>query len=289
MVEMIIPPRMKDLGGFSVARILPFHKRRMVGPFIFYDVIGPAEFAAGKGIDVRPHPHIGIATVTYLFEGELDHRDSLGTFQTIYPGDVNWMTTGRGMVHSERTGPAARETVSRISGIQSWVALPVDHAETAPDFVHVPSADLPVVEQDGMMAKVIAGHAFGAQSPVETLSPLIYVDIQLAAGASVDIPTDYEERAIVPAMGDVQVDGQQLGTSHMAVLAPGQTLRVTADQPARLMLLGGSAFPEPRHMWWNFVSHDPARIEQAKADWQQMRFEKVPGETEFIPLPDEAE
>jgi redox-sensitive bicupin YhaK (pirin superfamily) len=285
-IRTLIQPRPRDLGGFSVRRVLPAAGTRMVGPFIFFDHMGPADFAPGTGIDVRPHPHIGLATVTYLYDGALLHRDSLGCVQSIEPGAVNWMTAGRGIVHSERTGEALRASGHRIHGIQSWIALPREAEECEPSFRHHDAASLPDFRLDDARLRVIAGHAFGQRSPVTVLSPTLYVDIRLEAGGSLTLPPEHEERAVYLAEGQASVGGTTLGAGQMAVLAPGATVRLAAIQDVRAMLLGGAALDGPRHLWWNLVSSSPERIERAKADWAAGRFPKVPGETEFIPLPE---
>jgi len=287
-VEQVIESRARDLGGFSVARVLPAgRERKLLGPFIFFDHIGPADFAPGEGIDVRPHPHIGLATVTYLFEGELVHRDSVGCVQTIVPGDVNWMTAGRGIVHSERTGEEERARESRLHGIQSWVALPRDAEEAEPEFHHHAAATLPAIERDGVAMRLIAGSAFGETSPVRVHSPLFYLDARMDAGATVDVPDDHPERAVYVATGSLGVAGALYEAGRMLVLAPGAAVTLAAGEPARVMLLGGERMDGDRHIWWNLVSSAEARIERAKADWKAGRFDPVPGETEFIPLPED--
>ena len=286
-LELVIVPRTRDLGdGFEVRRALPHGKRQMVGPFIFFDHIGPAQFAPGTGVDVRPHPHIGLATVTYLFEGELVHRDSLGFLQPIRPGDVNWMTAGRGIVHSERTDPLVRAQGAALHGIQSWVALPRESEEIEPAFVHHPHATLPANEREGVRLRVIAGKAFGLHSPVATRSDTLYVDLHLAPGASLEIPAEHEERALYVAQGELQVADAQVPTGSMAVLDRGAAVAIRALQASRVMLLGGAPMEGPRHIWWNFVSSSSERIEQAKDDWRAQRLGRVPGETDFIPLPE---
>jgi redox-sensitive bicupin YhaK (pirin superfamily) len=279
-----IAGRTRDLGGFSVARVLPAPQRRSLGPFVFFDEMGPADFAPGQGIDVRPHPHIGLATVTYLFAGGLGHRDSLGTVIDIAPGAVNWMTAGRGIVHSERTPPALRAAGHHMHGIQSWVALPVAHAEDAPAFVHHPADTLPVIDLPGGRATVIAGSMFGVTSPVQFPHPIIYAEVRLDAGARVDLPAAWGERGVYPVSGGGMIDGAALAAGSLAVLGADDAVLV-AETPLHAMILGGAPFPEPRHIEWNFVSHSLDRIETAKADWQAGRFPQVPGETEFIPLP----
>lgn len=279
-----IAGRSRDLGGFSVSRVLPSAQRRSLGPFVFFDEMGPADFAPGQGIDVRPHPHIGLATVTYLFAGGLGHRDSLGTVIDIAPGAVNWMTAGRGIVHSERTPPVLRVAGHHMHGIQSWVALPVARAEDAPGFIHHPADTLPAVAMPGVRATVIAGTMFGVTSPVSFPHPIIYAEVQLAAGASLELPTLWGERGVYPVSGEGTVDGMSLTSGALAVLGDGDAVLV-ATTPLHAMILGGAPFPEPRHLEWNFVSHSLDRIETAKADWRAGRFPVVPGETEFIPLP----
>jgi redox-sensitive bicupin YhaK (pirin superfamily) len=285
-VELTIEPRERDLGGFSVRRVLPSAKRRMVGPFIFFDQMGPTVFAAGQGIDVRPHPHIGLATVTYLFQGEIMHRDSLGRVQAIRPGAVNWMTAGSGIVHSERTDPERRRKGAALHGIQSWVALPADAEETAPAFHHHPADTLPVIARDGVTMRLIAGSAFGAVSPVTVFSPMFYVDADFGAGSVLGLSDEHEERAIYVVDGSVSVAGQSVAAGTMAIFKSDAEIEIRAGQPARVMLLGGASFGEKRHIWWNFVSSSPERIERAKADWRERRFPAIPGETEFIPLPE---
>jgi hypothetical protein len=285
-IDLIIVPPSRDLGGFQVKRALPSRQRHMVGPFIFLDQIGPAVFAAGQGIDVRPHPHIGLATVTYLFEGSLMHRDSEGNAIEITPGAMNLMTAGRGIVHSERTPLPARSGPSPISGIQSWLALPRSHEESAPSFQRFSADELPVVEDTGLLARVIAGSAFGKRSPVSTASEWLYVEIRLEPGVSAPFAADQEERAIYIAEGAIEIAGEIFEGSQLIVLRPGDSITITAIRPARMMFLGGAGIDGPRYIWWNFVSSSQERIEQAKADWKAGRFDQVPGETEFIPLPD---
>jgi Pirin-related protein len=258
----------------------------MVGPFIFLDHMGPAAMERGSGIDVRPHPHIALATVTYLFEGELIHRDTLGSERTIHPGDVNWMLAGRGIAHSERSSPEERARGVRLHGIQSWVALPTAHEEDAPAFAHHPARTLPRVSRAGAELTVIAGTAYGAQSPVGVLSPTLYVDVRLEPGARLEVDGTHPQRAVHVAEGWVQIGGQRLGPGVMAILRSGAEVEVQADGPARLMLVGGAPLDGERHIWWNFVSSSKERIERAKDDWRSGRFGKVPGdEKEFIPLP----
>ncbi|UEM05759.1 pirin family protein [Skermanella rosea] len=286
LLETLVVARTGDIGGFAVRRALPSVKRRMVGPFVFLDQMGPAEFIIGHGLDVRPHPHIGLATVTYLFEGEILHRDSLGTIQPIRPGAVNWMTAGRGISHSERTAPELRARGFSLFGIQSWVALPAHAEETDPAFVHHPVDDLPVIEGEGKRVRVIAGAMYGAASPVATLTETFYADAALDAGASIPLPADQEERAVYVVQGRIDIAGDRFEPGQLLVFRPGDAITVTALEPARLMLLGGAAMDGPRHIWWNFVSSSKDRIEQAKADWKAGRFGAVPDDAEFIPLPE---
>ena len=286
VIEHVIKPRTRDLGGFTVARVLPYAKRRSVGPFIFFDQMGPAEFPPGEGIDVRPHPHIGLATVTYLFDGEIMHRDDLGYAQPIRPGDVNWMTAGRGIVHSERTRDEIRDAHTTMFGIQSWVALPQDQEESEPGFFHHPAASLPEISRDGIEMRLIAGTAYGETSPVETASPMFYLDVRMDAGADLAVTDEHEERAVYVVEGNVAVNGDAHDAGEMLVLATNADVTVHANDPARVMLLGGAPIDGERHLWWNFVSSSKARIEQAKADWKEGRFGKITGDDEFIPLPD---
>ncbi len=282
-IELRIEAHAKDLGGFSVRRLLPSSDRRMVGPFIFFDHMGPAEFPPGEGIQVRPHPHIGLATVTYLFEGEILHRDSLGFVQPIQAGAVNLMTAGRGIVHSERAG-SDLQTTSRLHGIQSWMALPKEHEETAPDFAHYPATALPELEKNGVTVRVIIGEAFGQRSPVKACSSMLYLECRMPAGTRLSLPDNYDERAVYVVSGTVSVEGQPLAAGVMGVARPGHPVTLDAGAESRVMVIGGTPVGD-RHIWWNFVSSSKARIEQAKADWQANRFGMVPGETEFIPLP----
>lgn len=285
-IRRVIEPRPRDLGGFGVRRVLPASGLPMVGPFIFFDHIGPADFAPGTGIDVRPHPHIGLATVTYLFEGSLDHRDSTGCVQTIEPGAVNWMTAGRGIVHSERTGPAPRAAGHRIHGIQSWVALPREHEEDPPAFHHHPACTLPDFALGDARLRLIAGSAFGRASPVAVHAPTLYAELSLARGAGLVLPDEHEERAVYVVDGELTLDGAVLAAGRMAVLERGVRPTLETAAGARALLLGGAPADGPRHLWWNFVSSSRERIEQAARDWEAGRFPRVPGETEFIPLPD---
>jgi redox-sensitive bicupin YhaK (pirin superfamily) len=283
-ILQVIDGRERDLGGFVVRRVLPFDGRQMVGPFIFFDHLGPARFGAGMGIDVRPHPHIGLATVTYLFSGSLEHRDNLGNTREINPGDVNWMTAGRGIAHSERTPQAARATGHDIHAIQSWVALPDGHEDIEPAFAHHPAATLPQVTSDGVELTLIAGHGFGLESPVVTPWPTLYVHARMAEGACLEVPAEHTERAVYVVEGAVDIGGTAVGVGQMAVLEPGRCV-VQTRAASRLMLLGGERFTTPRHLFWNFVASSTARIEEAKDRWRNQQFARVPNETEFIPLP----
>ncbi|HYP26784.1 MAG TPA: pirin family protein [Blastocatellia bacterium] len=290
-VETIIVTRTRDLaGGFKVRRVLPSARRRMVGPFIFLDQMGPEVLRAGAGLDVAPHPHIGLATVTYLFEGELLHRDSLGIVQTIRPGEVNWMSAGRGIAHSERTPQGMRRAGSKLFGVQSWVALPQRYEEADPGFAHHAAGELPVVEGEGKRVRLIAGSLYGERSPVRTLSEMFYADVSLEGGALLPLPAEYEERAayIIEGSVDLMPGGESFGEGQLLVFRPGAhtSLRAGQSSRARVMLLGGEPMDGPRHIWWNFVSSSKEHIEQAKEDWKAGRFAPVPGETESIPLPE---
>ena len=277
-----IAGRTRDLGGFSVARVLPAPQRRHLGPFVFFDEMGPADFPPGAGIDVRPHPHIGLATITWLFAGALGHRDSLGTDLVIHPGAVNWMTAGRGIVHSERTPARERAAGHHMHGIQAWVALPVAHEECEPAFDHYPADAMPRLSADGVEAVVIAGTLWGLTSPVRFPHPIIYAQLRLAAGARLALPAAWGERGVYLVDGAGRLDGEALNRGALAVAAEGDA-ELVADGPLHAMVLGGAPHAEARHIEWNFVSHDPARIAAAVADWRAGRFDPVPGETEFIP------
>ena len=285
-IAIVIDARPRDLGGFSVRRVLPSPRRRLIGPFIFFDHMGPAVFEPGHGMDVRPHPHIALATVTYLFDGEIIHKDNLGSDQAIRPGDVNWMTAGRGIAHSERTGPETRAKGSGLHGIQAWVALPQKHEETDPTFTHYPSRDIPAVTRPGAQLRVIAGSAFGATSPVEVFMPTLYVEAILDGGADLALPTDHEERAAYIVSGSITCDAHEFVEGTMLIFRPGTSPAIHANEASRVMILGGAKIDGERHIWWNFVSSSEARIEQAKRDWKEGRFAKVPGDDEFIPLPE---
>ena len=288
-VEAVVVPRTSDLGdGFVVRRALPSESRRMVGPFVFLDAMGPVTFAAGRGLDVRPHPHIGLATVTYLFSGEILHRDSLGSSQPIRPGELNWMTAGRGIVHSERTAPGVRARGSTLAGLQAWVALPRAEAEVAPAFAHHAAGERPLIDGGGARARVIAGTFAGARSPALTLSPLFYVDVELDAGARVEMPREHDERAAFVIDGAIEVEGESgvYDAGRLVVMRPGAAITLRARAAAHVMLLGGAPLDGPRIVWWNFVASSRERIEAAKDDWLARRFASVPGDdVEFIPLP----
>ena len=291
---MEISGRERDLGGFSVRRVLPYAKKRMVGPFIFFDQMGPAEFAPGQGIDVRPHPHIGLATVTYLFEGALQHRDSLGEDLVIRPGAVNWMTAGHGVVHSERTPSPEREDGHRMYGIQTWVALPEADEDAAPAFHHHPAETIPVIERENVRFDLILGTAWGAKAPVTVFSPIFYLHCEMAAGSAFTMDVDHEERAIYLVEGDLNVDDQMLEPGSMFVLPENLQPRVSTSGGARIMMCGGAPMGD-RKIYWNFVASSAERLEQAKSDWTKAgetgfpsdgRFRLPPGESEHIPLPD---
>ena len=281
-----LAPHERDLGGFSVRRLLPSAARRTVGPFVFFDHMGPADFAAGTGIDVRPHPHIGLATVTYLFEGAIEHRDSLGSVQRITAGDVNWMTAGRGIVHSERSPDDLRQSGGRMQGIQTWVALPRALERCEPAFVHHPANTLPVITLPGVTMRLIAGSAFDQTSPVEVASSMFYIAVEMDAGASFVLPDEFAERAVYPLAGRVSINDGALATGAMAVLNPSEPVTIRAHAPSRLMLLGGAPLDGERFLWWNFVASDKEAIDEASERWRRGQFDPVPGETEFIPLPE---
>jgi redox-sensitive bicupin YhaK (pirin superfamily) len=285
-IAAVAEPRPRDLGGFSVRRVLPAPALGAIGPFVFLDQIGPARFPAGRGIDVRPHPHIGLATVTYLFEGEILHRDSLGSVQAITPGALNWMTAGCGIVHSERSTPELRKAEQRLFGMQAWVALPRDREEMAPSFVHHPADALPLLEAGGASIRVIAGSLFGARSPVETVGDLFYAEARLAPGAELALDAELEERGVHVAEGELEIAGSPFAPGTLVALAARRPVRLRSPRGARVMLLGGARLDGPRHLWWNFVSSRKERIEQAKQDWRAGRFPAVPGDPERIPLPD---
>ncbi len=284
----VLEARSHDIGGLTVGRVLPSMARRGVGPFVFFDHMGPATLPAGGGLDVRPHPHIGLATVTYLFEGEIIHRDSLGSHQAIRPGDINWMTAGAGIVHSERTAPEQRARGARLNGLQLWIALPAPHEETAPQFHHHAAETLPTLERAGAEVRLLAGEAYGRRAPVKTFSPLFYADVSLLAGAEFPVTDEYTERAAYVVQGDVTCAGVRAGPGRMLVFAAGTAIGLSTPTGARVVLIGGEPVGE-RHIYWNFVASSLARIEQAKRDWREGRFPKVPGDDlEFIPLPESA-
>jgi redox-sensitive bicupin YhaK (pirin superfamily) len=287
-IETVIVPRAHDVGGFAVHRALPAKEKQMIGPFIFFDQMGPGEFLTGKGLDVRPHPHIGLSTVTYLFDGSILHRDSLGTQLPIVPGDVNWMTAGRGIAHSERTDTSLRSTRNSLFGIQSWAALPKTMEETPAAFAHHAAESLPVLDDGGVRLRLIAGEGWGLHSPVLTHWPLFYADATLAPDARLPLPDLHEERGAYIVEGSVQVAGTHFAAGRMLLFRSGDRLALTAGpEGARLLLLGGAVMDGPRHIFWNFVSSSRDRIEQAKADWKAGHFGKVAGdEEEFIPLPE---
>ncbi|MGB3488615.1 MAG: pirin family protein [Xanthobacteraceae bacterium] len=286
-LDLVIVPRTRDLGdGFAVRRALPHGKRQMVGPFIFFDHFGPVQFVSGQGMDVRPHPHIGLATVTYLFDGSIMHRDSEGNVQEIQPGAMNLMTAGRGIAHSERTPDVQRANGQKMLGLQSWIALPKDREEIAPTFQHYGADSLPNVQDSGFTARVIAGSSFGVASKVDMVSPWFYAEVSLDEGKTVPLDADHEERAIYVVDGEVEIAGERFEGPRMLIFRPGDRITVRATRPTRMMFLGGTALEGPRYVWWNFVSSSKERIEQAKEDWKSGRFEAVPDETEFIPLPE---
>ena len=286
MIEQIITPVAHDLGQFEVRRAIPSRERTMVGPFIFVDQFGPAQLDIGAGMDVRPHPHINLATVTWLFEGAIDHRDSIGSFATIRPGQVNLMTAGRGIVHSERSPQDERDKGARLYGMQTWLALPVGQEEIAPAFEA--QTDLPIVEDQCAKAIVIMGELWGKRAPTTTHAGTIYAEIVLAASGTMPIEAEADERAVMLVGGEASVDGQPLGLYQLTVLKPGAAMTLSSERGGRVMLLGGEAFASKRHVWWNFVSSDRDRINQAKHDWKDGRFPKVPGDDEeFIPIPEQ--
>ena len=284
MIEARIAPAVRDLGeGFKVRRALPDAKRRSVGPFVFFDEMGPTRLAPGRGLDVRPHPHIGLATVTYLFQGEILHRDSLGSVQAIRPGEVNWMTAGSGIVHSERTPEALRPAGPALWGLQTWIALPAEHEESEPGFSH--HEGLPQVEEGGVTVRLILGDLLGVSSPVPTLSPTFYAEVVLDRERRFALPAKHEERGVHVLEGAIELAGARIPAGEMVVLQAGAEVAVRAHERARFMVFGGASLG-PRFVWWNFVSSRAERIRDAAADWKDGRFPRVPGETEFIPLPD---
>jgi len=292
-IQTVIVPRARDLGGFEVRRALPAPRRQMVGPFIFFDQFGPAEFVTGQGLDVRPHPHIGLATVSYLYRGRMHHRDSLGTDCWIEPGDVNWMVAGHGITHSERTDGPARSAPMNLYGIQTWVALPAGAEDGPAGFEHAPAAALPLLEAEGKRVRLILGHAWGASAPVKVASEMFYADVALDPGAAIPLPDDHEDRGVYVLEGEVTVAGEAFAAGRMMVFRPGDRIALTAGgQGARLLLLGGATLEGPRYIWWNFVASSKERIEAAKqawrqGDWDHGRF-RLPADdaAEFIPLPE---
>jgi redox-sensitive bicupin YhaK (pirin superfamily) len=283
---IVLSGNVRDLGdGFQVNRVLPQVARRALGPFVFFDYFGPVDFAPGKGLDVRPHPHIGLATVTYLFDGEFMHRDSLGSHQKITPGAVNWMTAGRGIVHSERTHPETRAAGHRVHGIQSWVGLPQAEEECSPSFLHVGAQDLPSAEVNGVSLHLIAGEAYGLKSPVPFPSPIFYVDAKFRADTSLDLLDNYEERGVFVVEGSVEIGGTVYERGAMVLFDEGETARIIARAPARVMLVGGAPLDGPRHIWWNFVSSSKEHIERAKDEWRANPKGHIADDDEFIPLP----
>ncbi len=287
-IAHVVVPRTVDLGdGFSVRRALPSARTRMVGPFIFFDHFGPAEFKAGSGLDVRPHPHIGLATVTYLFDGEIMHRDSLGTAAAIKPGEVNWMTAGRGIVHSERTGPELRTTGSPIHGLQMWVGLPATKEEMDPGFAHHATSEFPMISDAGKSVRVVVGSLYGTKSPVPTVHETIFGDVHLTAGTSLPLDADHEERAVYVIDGTIDIAGDTFEPGRLLVFRRGDKVTITAVTLAHFVIVGGAPMDGPRHIRWYFGSSRKERIEQAKAEWTAGHFDKVPGdEIEFIPLPE---
>jgi redox-sensitive bicupin YhaK (pirin superfamily) len=286
-IELMVIPNARDIGGFQVRRALPTARRRLVGPFIFFDRMGPAILRAGQALDVRPHPHIGLSTVTYLFDGKIRHRDSLGTEMVIAPGDVNLMTAGRGIVHSERTPEELRGAPMSVSGLQTWLALPDDKEETAPVFENTGRDLLPQFEYDGASGRLVMGSLSGIRSPVRTDTDTLYADIRLSPGARISIPADAEERAIYVLDGMVNISGDEFPSDRLLVFRPGDEIVVSSGEGAHFMLFGGASLGSRRYIWWNFVSSSKERIEQAKHEWKTGRFDIVPGdEEEFIPLPE---
>jgi len=291
-IETVIVPRSRDIGAFEVRRALPVAHRRMVGPFVFFDQMGPAEFITDQGMDVRPHPHIGLATVTYLYDGGVFHRDSLGNALEIQPGAVNWMIAGNGITHSERSAPERRVAGEKLFGIQTWVALPEKDEDTDPGFEHVEEAKLPFIEGEGKEVRLILGNLYGERAPVSVFSEMFYADVVLAAGAKIPLPKDHEDRGIYVTEGEVEIAGTRFEAGRMMVFRPGDEITVTAVRPSRLMLLGGATLEGPRHIWWNFVSSSKEKLEQAKrdwaaGDWEHGRFHLPPDDKdEFIPLPE---
>jgi redox-sensitive bicupin YhaK (pirin superfamily) len=286
-LELVVVPRSVDLDDFAVRRALPHSTRRTVGPYVFFDHFGPAEFRSGKGLDVRPHPHIGLSTLTYLYDGEIIHRDTLGVNAAIHPGEVNWMTAGRGIVHSERTAPERRVDGEPLHGLQLWIAMMSKDEEIDPSFAHLGGGDLPVVNGEGKTVRIVAGKMFGVASALKTTSETIFADISLDAGAAMPLDANYEERAIYVSSGEIDISGDRFDTGRLLIFRPGDRVTVKAVKPSRIAVVGGAPLDGPRYVWWNFVSSRKERIDQAKEEWKQGRFGKVPGdEIEFIPLPE---
>lgn len=285
-IESILAPDIKEVDGLDVRRLLPSQACKTIGPFIFLDHLGPAVLPPGRGIDIRPHPHIGLATVTYLFEGHLMHRDSLGSVQRIMPGDMNWMIAGRGIVHSERTGAEERAAGHRMHGIQTWIALPKAHEQTEPQFTHYPKSSLPFITVPGVRMHLIAGRAFGTEAPTVTFSDMFYIFAEMSPGAEFEMRPEYPERGLYVVQGEIYVDNHPVAPHHLAVLAPDRAVRIRAAGDARIMLLGGAGLDGRRIIWWNFVASSRELIDDAKQRWRTGRFPSVPGETEFIPLPE---
>lgn len=286
LIELTIPAREADIGGLSVKRLLPWAKRRMLGPFIFLDHMGPASYGIGEGLDVRPHPHIGLATVTYLFDGEITHRDTLGSHQVITPGAVNWMTAGQGISHSERTGTNERGHLHNVHGLQTWVALPRECEEKGPEFFHYSARTLPHLDLKGVQIKMIAGEAFGMASPTKTYSPLFYAEVTMQPGSTLELPPQYRERGAYIIQGQIRIGGETITPQTLPVFLPEGFVKIEADTQAHLVLLGGEPLPEKRFIWWNFVSSSQERIEQAKADWAAGKFGEIPGDiNDALPLP----
>ena len=288
LIELTIPGREADIGDLTVRRLLPWQRRRMVGPFIFLDHMGPADYAPGHGMDVRPHPHIGLSTVTYLFDGEIIHKDTLGSDLPIRPGAVNWMTAGRGISHSERTGADERGRPHDVHGLQCWVALPKEFEENAPAFSHYAANEIPQLDLNGVTLRLVAGEAFGMTAPAPIYSPLFYLEAKMNAGATLDLPAQHRERGMYVIDGEVRAGGETVMPHTLPVFTPGSPVRIEAVTAAHVMFLGGDPLPEKRFIWWNFVSSSQERLEQAKADWQAGKFGKIPGDsTDFIPLPED--
>lgn len=285
-VQLLIEPVVKDLGEFVVRRTLPAPERQRVGPFIFFDHMGPVDFAPDSGVAVRAHPHIGLATITYLFEGQIMHRDSLGNAQVIEKGAINWMTAGKGIVHSERSPEEQKDSGSHLHGIQAWVALPAELEETEPRFEHYPAEDVPETNADGARLRVVVGNAFGLSSPVRASSETLYVEADLDTGTDLTLPGGIDELAVYVVNGTVSIGECEVGAGSMAVVQADTVAQIRAGAASKIMLLGGATLPGERFLWWNFVSSSKERLQQAKSDWRDKRFPDIPGETEFIPLPD---